>query len=73
MGLFRKVIKVHGKKTRYCYSSLIGEFYIYPKGTIRDVKLLTLFGYANAQEMCTEETQCNTDDCIDYNKWRLIS
>jgi hypothetical protein len=69
----KKVIKVYGVKSETIRDSFDVK-YLFPKDTIRKVKIFTLFyGWIETLESCTIEYIAGSDGTIYYNKWKKIN
>ena len=73
MGLFVEILEVYGYPTELRINSY-GQYMLYPSGTKRKVKKLTLSGYKILEQKA--EINCRVDmfisDYIFYNTWKTI-
>lgn len=71
MELFIKVIAIDDV-TKQLYPSTFGAIELYPNGTKRFIKKLTLKGWKNYNQIASIETDANSDSYYYYNDWKNV-
>lgn len=70
--MFTKVLNVEGERT-VRYSDSFGDVFLYPQGTVRTVKKLTLKGWKIIKQIATLHRDADwMGSVILYNKWRKM-
>jgi hypothetical protein len=71
MGLFTRLVEIEDVKLETYYNSW-GTVKLYPEGTKRYVKKLTIFGWKEILQEAIIENDVNSDSVIYYNKWKKV-
>jgi len=67
-----KILEIDNKPTIHKQDSF-GDIYLYPEGTIRKIRKLTLRGYKIIYEKASIKFDSNLDTSIYFNDWTTIN
>ena len=71
MGIFEKVIKIDDVKMKL-YPTTFGTVELYPKGTKRTIRKLTIGGWKIINQVAKIDTDANIDSYHYFNRWKNI-